>query len=214
MGPFVLSTHQAVISRFQASVNSGQHWYLALLEAMRDYPENEYLIGGEALDWKGLAASILRTAGDILPQAEATCFIEGGKPPLHINSAEARQLIGESKYNMYLNYLYGVTVEAALLKAVTAEVVKERFSLGLSRLKDAGGEAIVRVYGAEKLILRSQYVQQAQAHAIGTPGFDAGFTYWLFKYRLKQHDKEKVASDTKKALGWLKNNPRSFPRLF
>jgi hypothetical protein len=30
------------------------------------------------------------------------------------------------------------------------------------------------------------------------------FTYWLFKYRLRQSDKAKVASDTKKALGQLK----------
>ncbi len=32
------------------------------------------------------------------------------------------------------------------------------------------------------------------------------FTYWLFKHRLKQCDKAKVASDTKKALDWLRSN--------
>ena len=31
------------------------------------------------------------------------------------------------------------------------------------------------------------------------------FTYWLFKYRLKQCDKERVASDTKKALRYLQH---------
>ena len=30
------------------------------------------------------------------------------------------------------------------------------------------------------------------------------FNYWLFKYRLAHSDPEKSASDTKKALGWLK----------
>ncbi len=30
------------------------------------------------------------------------------------------------------------------------------------------------------------------------------FTYWLFKYRLKQCDKARVASDTKKAMARLK----------
>jgi hypothetical protein len=30
------------------------------------------------------------------------------------------------------------------------------------------------------------------------------FSYWLFKYRLKQCEKAKIASDTKKALRYLK----------
>ena len=29
------------------------------------------------------------------------------------------------------------------------------------------------------------------------------FTYWLFKYRLQNHDKAKVASDTKRGLQYL-----------
>ena len=29
------------------------------------------------------------------------------------------------------------------------------------------------------------------------------FTYWLFKYRLANHDKAKVASDTKRGLQYL-----------
>ena len=32
------------------------------------------------------------------------------------------------------------------------------------------------------------------------------FTYWLFKYRLKHNDKERVASDTRKALKWIQQN--------
>jgi hypothetical protein len=31
------------------------------------------------------------------------------------------------------------------------------------------------------------------------------FTYWRFKYRLDHCEKAKVASDTKKALHWLKS---------
>jgi hypothetical protein len=32
------------------------------------------------------------------------------------------------------------------------------------------------------------------------------FTYWLFKYRLKHGDPARVASDTKKALEWLRRS--------
>jgi hypothetical protein len=32
------------------------------------------------------------------------------------------------------------------------------------------------------------------------------FTYWCFKYRVKQCEKAKVASDTNKALQWLRKN--------
>jgi len=39
------------------------------------------------------------------------------------------------------------------------------------------------------------------------------FTYWLFKYRIKNTDKERVASDTRKALNWV--NRHGLPqRLF
>ena len=34
------------------------------------------------------------------------------------------------------------------------------------------------------------------------------FTYWLFKYRLKRCEKARIASDTKKALDYLKKQWR------
>jgi hypothetical protein len=34
------------------------------------------------------------------------------------------------------------------------------------------------------------------------------FTYWLFKFRLKRHEKARIASDTKKGLDYLKRQWR------
>ena len=32
------------------------------------------------------------------------------------------------------------------------------------------------------------------------------FSYWRFKYRLQHCDKARIASDTKKALDWMRKN--------
>ncbi len=214
MASFPVSNKREAINCFRTSLNAGKHWYLSLLEAMRDYPGHDYLVGGDALDWLRMAGDILENVKDLLSSNKTEKFLRDGKPPVNIDAARARQLIGEVKYCQYLNFLYGVTIETALVETVTAEVIKERHSLGLSRLKDSRSEAIVHVYGFEILALRRLFMQEAGTTAAGGPGFETEFTYWLFKYRLKHHDKEKVASDTKKALDWLKNNPCSFRRLF
>jgi len=213
MGVLPVSSHQEIVSRLKASIESGKHWYLALIEALRDYPEDDFTIAGEALDWMRLVKLLAGEAGSLIDAQELARFFRYGKIPLKISSHEARHLIGARKYNLYLNYLYGVTVEAALLQAVAREVEKEYSSLGLPRPGDAGSRAFNRIYGAERHILK-------EAFDVARPGpgkeesADMEFTYWLFKYRLKNSDKEKVASDTKKALTWLNSRGNLFPRLF
>jgi hypothetical protein len=115
-------------------------------------------------------------------------------------------LIGSSKYHQYLNYFYGITVEKALILAVEAEVHKERRVLGHGREPEATNEAYRRIYGANKAVLLKRFRREKgypQLKSITLTELKE-FTYWLFKYRLEQCDKAKVASDTKKALEQLK----------
>jgi hypothetical protein len=215
MSELPIGSHQEVVSRMKAAIKAGKHWYLALLEAIRDYPEEEYLIGGEALDWISLAGRLIaETTEDAIISRESNLFIKRGKIPLKITLQEARQLIGAAKYNLYLNYLYGVTVEAALVKAVAAEIEKEFTCRGLSPPGDIKSRAFLTVYEDEKHALHALFSDETGIDADCEAQNRAEFVYWLFKYRLKKQDKEKVASDTKKALDWLNSGSPVFLRLF
>lgn len=215
MSALPVGSHQEILNRMRASIKAGKHWYMALIEAIRDYPEKHYLIGGEALDWVSLVRMLLTETGkDLVDSRESFQLVNHGKPPIRITPGEARQLIGEVKYNLYLNYLYGVTVEAALLKAVAAEVEKEFTSLGLAPPGDCLKRAFCAIYEDQEDSLRAVFHAETGIKQNSREQDDIEFIYWLFKYRLKNSDKEKVASDTKKALNWLKSRSGVFPRLF
>lgn len=205
------------IRHLEQAITSGKHWYIALLEAIGLWTSAEetchgrtyrYLIAGEAFDWLLLAERLCETVDGLLPNAEKIALLFNGEPPLNITVERFKELIGSSKHRQYLNYFYGITVEEALLLAVQDEVRKERWMWGYNGEYDTIDEAYRRIYGANKATLLKQFRREEgyrQLRSISLTELK-GFTYWLFKYRLKQCDKARVASDTKKALDQLKSN--------
>ena len=205
-----------VIRQMEQAIKGGKHWYLALLEAIGQWSpsyENidgrsyQYLIRGEAFDWLLLAERLCQTVNGLLPDAEKTALLFYSKPPLDLPAERFKELIGNIKYHQYLNYFYGITVEEALVLAVEEEVRKERWAAGHYRDKDNTNEAYRRIYSSTKTSMLRQFRSE-----VGYPELNSislteikEFTYWLFKHRLKQCDKAKVASDTRKALDWLKH---------
>jgi len=205
------------IRHFKESLASGQHWYLALLgsiglwsSASEEYSERtfRYLIDGEAFDWLLLAERLCETVDALLPENEKNALLFQGLPPVSLSAAEVKKLIGEKKYAQYLNYFYGVTVEEALLLAVQEEIDKERRLNGLRTKADSSNELYIRVYDEAKDDLLKQFRnQKGYAHLKSTSITELKeFTYWLFKYRMKRCEKARIASDTKKALDYLKQN--------
>ena len=204
-----------VIRNLAQAITGGKHWYIALLEAIGRWSSAEethngrvyrYLVAGEAFDWLLLAERLCEAVDGLLPGDEKDSLLFQGKPPLSLNPEQVKELIGRGKYNQYLNYFYGITVEKALILAVQEEVHKERGVLGYSGERVAVNETYRRIYGATKAVLLKRFRRQ-----MGYPQLKSvtltelkEFTYWLFQYRLEQCDKAKVASDTKKALGQLK----------
>jgi hypothetical protein len=169
-----------------------------------------YLIDNEAFDWLLLAERLCQTVDDLLPEDEKESLFFQGLPPLELRAVEVRKLIGEKKYRQYLNYFYGVTVEEALLLAVQEEIDKERRAGALRTRADSSEEAYRRVYNCTREVLLTRFRQEK-----GYPQADAmtltelkEFTYWLFKYRLRESEKARTASDTRKALEYLKRQWR------
>jgi hypothetical protein len=205
------------ISHFKQALGSGRHWYLALLESIGLWCSAEelyneraylYLIDGEAFDWLLLAERLCETVDASLPEDEKNALLFHGIPPLALNAGEVKQLIGDKKYGQYLNYFYGVTVEEALGMAVQEEIDKEKNVHVLGRLSDSSDELYLRIYDMARDALLEQFrLEKGYAHLKSTSLTELKeFSYWLFKYRLKRCEKARIASDTKKALTYLKRH--------
>jgi hypothetical protein len=208
------SSAEEALAHLRQSVANGNHWFLALLEAIAlwDLPEEtvdercyRYLIGGEAFDWLLLAERLTEPLDGIVPEEEREALLFFGKRPLEMGEEEFKRIIGSAKHRAHLNYLYGVTVEEALQLAVEEEVHKGHRAHVGERHRWVDEEVCRRVYGKARRELLAQFRQQRslpEGDSISYSDLKA-FTYWLFKYRLNNCDRARVASDTRKALAQL-----------
>ena len=203
------------VNYLKQALADGQHWYLALLGAMGLWTSAEevrndrtcrFLIDGEAFDWLLLAERLCETVDGLLPEDEKDALLFRGVPPLELPAGEVKKLIGESKYGQYLSYFYGVTVEDALLLSVQEEIDKERQVRGFRSQGESTDEAYQRIYSTDREDLLRLFRQEKHHNRLNSITLTElkEFTYWLFKYRLKRCEKAKIASDTRKALEYLK----------
>ncbi len=208
------TTSNPAVRHFEEAIASGRHWYIALLETISLWQEDEenyrgrdysYLIEGEAFDWLLAAERLCLTANGMIPEDEKIALLFYGKPPLELSKDEFRKLIGQARYKQHLNFFYGITVEEALFLTTQDEIRKEIMNCGLNKLEDVTDEVFNRIYGSSKQELLVDFCRQKhirQSKSINLTEIRE-FNYWLFKYRLNNCDKSKVASDTKKALSYL-----------
>jgi hypothetical protein len=210
------------IKHFEQGIAGGRNWYIALLEAIGMWHSTEetdgdhtyhYLIDDEAFDWLLLADRLCQTLNGLLPEDERNALLFHGKPPIDLPAEQFRELIGDRKYHQYLNYFYGITVEEVVILAVQEEIRKKRRLFGDYKEPDPAIGAYRQIYGATKTILLRRFRKEKGYSLRKSTRLTElkEFTYWLFKYRIKQNDKAKVASDTKKALDWLKNHGFTAP---
>lgn len=201
------------IYRLRSQILSGQHWFLALLDAVGAWrlPEERigertyrYLIGGEAFDWLLLAERLLDEVADIVPSKVIDDLLFHNRWPEDIEDDEFELRIGPAKHSAHLNFLYGVLVEEALQLSIEEEMHKERLNRPWGPEHDEEGMH-QRVYGKTYLELRALHYEETGhmlRHDVALPEWKA-FTYWLFRYRLRRQDKARVASDTRKGLAQL-----------
>lgn len=211
----LLASDAEAIRHLEQEIAGGRHWYIALLEAMglwssateeRNGRVYRYLIAGEAFDWLLLAERLCEAVDGLLPVAEKEALLFAARPPLKLDAEEVKSLVGQSKYRQYQNFFYGVTVEQALAMAVEDEVLKERSVSGFSKDSDVSNEAYRRIYGETRQVLLKHFRKSAgypQLRSM-TLAEMKEFAYWLFRYRVEQCERARVASDTRKALEYLK----------
>jgi hypothetical protein len=199
------------IQGLKSAIAEGRNWYVALLEAIRlwssleeDYDGRHYhyLVDNEAFDWLVLADRLCEELDGLIPEKERINLLFFDTAPIELSKDEFKNLIGASKYQAHLNYLYGILVEKFLILAVTEEIRKEKRVLGLNNDNGVIDEAYQRIYGDTQFALLKQFRKERHYPQLGSIRLSElnEFTYWLFKYRIKTRDKSCVASDTKKAL--------------
>ncbi|MFA5064558.1 MAG: hypothetical protein WC566_03740 [Dehalococcoidia bacterium] len=197
------------IQHLKDQVKAGSNWYTVLFEAIAMWrsPEEEYngerylyLVGGEAFDWLRLAERLCDEIKGSIPENELSNLLFFDRPPLKMSEQEFKAALGPAKYRAYLNYLYGVLIEQALLLATIYDVRKA--SIVPLGPEEEAARAYKRIYRAElnDLLNRFQKEMKYPHRKSLTLTELKEFTYWLFCYRVKTSEKSRVASDTKKAL--------------
>jgi hypothetical protein len=197
------------VKHLKDEVKGGKSWYIALLETIRMWrsPEEEYngerylyLVGGQAFDWLRLAERLCDEIREAIPEGELINLLFFDRPPVEMSEAEFKLALGPAKYRAYLNYLYGVLIEQALLLATIFEVRKASI-VPLSPEEEAA-RAYKIIYQAELPELLNAFQKEMKyPHRRSLTLTELKeFTYWLFRYRVKTSEKPRVASDTRKAL--------------
>jgi hypothetical protein len=212
-----LSDTDPAIRHLKDAIAGGENWYVALLESIslwkraREIQNGRvysYLIAGEAFDWMLLAERLCDAVPGLIPEAEREALLFHGHAPINLGAGRFKELIGAAKYHHYLNYFYGITAEEALVLAVEDEIRKEKSAWGYYRETDATNEAYRRIYGATFVIMLRHFRRESgykEGSSIDLTELKE-FAYWRFKFRLKTCEKAKVASDSRKAINWLKEH--------
>jgi len=202
-------------------------WKQLVLETIGLWPEAsealggvnyQYLIGGEAFDWRLLARRILQSAenapdSDTWQEWLDTPDLFGG-----FSEPEFMRILGVDKSRACISFFYGVTVEQGLIVAAREEIAKRRVAGGRAPSDDRCDEVYYRLYGNDRTGLWDEYC--AENGLSETDGSDLNpsdhslgegdsFTYWLFKRRMERLDPARVASDTRKGLAQLEKMLRS-----
>lgn len=203
-----------VVFRMRQAVADGQHWFEAVLDAVKTWRQPsetigertfEYLVLGEAFDWLLLAERLLDEMPDLVPPGEVDALIFENRWPLDLDDAEFAERVGQAKHSAHLNYMYGVLVEEALQLSIEEEIHKENRNRPWGQDTRVDETMFERVYGKPRIELFALYYEETGTFLRGDVSLASwrSFTYWLFKQRLKRQDKARVASDTRKGLAQL-----------
>ncbi len=202
-------------------------WKQLVLETVGQWPEAsevigdqslQYLIGGEAFDWRLLARRIMDSVENSPPRDEWQAWLD--MPDLFggFSEPEFMRVLGVDKSRASLSFFYGVTVEQGLIVAGREEIVKRRVASGRAASDDRCDEVYQRLYGNDRAGLWDEYCSESGlAETVGSDlnpvghslGQGDSFTYWLFKRRMERLDPARVASDTRKGLAQLEKMLRS-----
>ena len=170
-------------------------WQISILNEISNWDMNnkkqkdlEYLIFGEALDWKLLAEIISYNKNG---------FIDD-KLDRWLNFCDS-----------IISFYYGVIVERSLIIDTQEKYYKKNIGAGIPPNENFCENVFTDLYNLTYSNLREDYNKNFsinQDNKLSNFLYDENkFTYWLFKIRILNSQPEKLASDTKRGLDRLMN---------
>ncbi len=215
---------QRLLSKLFIDVSTDPpNWKLSVLNAVAEWPvasetvdgeQFQYIIGGEAFNWKRLAERLvihLETRETTKPsQSEIREWLHSDHVFGGFDEAQFRRALGVERWRGHLNYFYGVHLEQCLFTAVQNRIYRRRFARGMSLTDDAADEAYVGLYNDDEAVLWERFLEEASPDGTslenddGRPlSLDDDFTYWLFKRRIDSSHPAQVAYETQHGLEML-----------
>jgi len=157
---------RSIVAELKRCVSAGEtHWFLALMQAIREWPLPEetigertyrYLVGGEAFDWLLLAERLCDEIEGLIPDEEREALLFHGCLPAEVDEHDVERLLG-AKHRAHLNFVYGVRVEEALQLAIADEVHKERFASRIWENGHGDDEVFQRLYESHSRDLLDEF---------------------------------------------------------
>ena len=206
-------------------LNDPKDWQISILKKIAQCPlpktqansnRSNYLIFGEALDWKLLAENIsFKECGKISGKLQS--WLELSDPIGGFNEIQFKRHVGLGKYRAVLSFFYGVTVERALVIDIQENVFKRLIANSKHPNETFCDELYVELYGKTQDELWMDFTIDTGINngLNGQDHFlieDNIFTYWLFKLRISSSEPEKLASDTRRGLKRLSKIQNSHMR--
>jgi len=194
-------------------LNDPKDWQISILKKIARWPlpkkqtnskRSNYLIFGEALDWKLLAENIsMKECGKVSDKLQS--WLDLSDPIGGFNELQFKRYVGLEKYRAILSFFYGVTIERALVIDIQENLFKRLIANGKHPNEIFCNELYVELYGKTQNELWTDFIAATEKNN-GLKGRDHFliedniFTYWLFKLRMSFSEPEKLASDTRRGL--------------
>jgi len=185
----------------KSKIENGIHWEIAIIDCISEWNINEefyrgykykYWINNEAFDWMTLTERLGSAIKSYIHKKKYQELIFTGLLPNKSSYEYMIKIISRNKLSQMRNFYYGIIIEDLIYIQKSQQYLKK--SLDNTNTYDGYEE----IYGKNLNFLFKQFakdVKYAKKHTINLYTYKE-FIYWLFKYRIKNSDKTKVASDT------------------
>jgi hypothetical protein len=196
----------SLIKDLRENVHNGDNWHKAIIDCIVLWVAKEefyrgykysYWIDNEAFDWITLTERLVSAIKSYIPKKDYYNVTFTGLLPSIESYSYLKTKISKPKLSQMRNYYYGIIIENFIYHYKLIQYQKN--TLDYIKQEESFYEDI---YGEKLNLLYDQFISQTRItnrHRLNIHEYKQ-FCYWLFKYRIKNSDKAKMANETNLAL--------------
>ena len=199
-----------LIQELKSKIENGINWEKAVVDCISNWDIREefyrgykykYWINNEAFDWMTLTERLGSAIKSYLNKKKYHELIFTGLLPNKSSYDYMKKVISKNKLSQMRNFYYGIIIEDLIYIQKSQQYLKN--SLYATNKYDGYEE----IYGKNINLLFQQFAKNikfTKQSKINLYTYKE-FIYWLFKFRIQNTDKTKVASDTNLSIKLAKN---------